>query len=62
MGVRHREYNINQTYFAVIDPEYIKQSNSLLSTIDSFIEERVFTAPFDAIAQGYTPCSVCNPP
>lgn len=48
MGVRYREYNINQTYFTVIDPEHIKQSNSLLSTIDSFIEEQVSTAPFDA--------------
>jgi len=48
MGVRYREYNINQTYFTVIDPEYIKQSNLLLSTIDSFIEEQVSTTPFDA--------------
>lgn len=48
MGVRYREYDTNQTYFTLINPEYIKQNNSLLSAIHSFIEEQVSTAPFDA--------------
>jgi transposase len=48
MGVRYREYDPEQTHFAVIDPKDVKDHNPLLSAIDSFVEEHVCVEPFSA--------------
>jgi transposase len=46
MEVRYREYNPEQTYFTLIDPEEIKAHNPLLLAIHSFIEEHVSVESF----------------
>jgi transposase len=46
MGVRYREYNPEQRYFTIIDPEEIKGHNPLLQAVHTFIEEHVSIKPF----------------
>jgi len=46
MNVRYREYNTDQTYFTIIDPENIKSHNPLLLAIHSFVEDYISLEPF----------------
>ncbi len=46
MGVRYREYNPEQRYFTIIDPEEIKGHNPLLQAVHTFIEDYVSIKPF----------------
>jgi transposase len=48
MGARYREYNPEQRYFTIIDPEEIRSHNPLLEAIHTFIEDRVSIKPFSA--------------
>lgn len=46
MNVRYRQYNSDQIYFTIIDPEDIKAHNPLLLAIHTFIEEHILIETF----------------
>lgn len=48
MPVKYREYNPEQTYFTIIDPQDIKDHNPLLKAIHCFIEEH---APLESFSE-----------
>ena len=46
MKARYRPYNPEEGHFTLIDPRDIRNHNSLLKAIDSFVEEHVSVEPF----------------
>jgi transposase len=46
MEVKYRQYNSDQMYFTIIDPEDIKSHNPLLLAVHTFVEEHVTISPF----------------
>jgi transposase len=51
MKARYRPYNPKEGYFTLIDPIDIKNHNSLLKAIDSFVEEHISVEPFSQSAR-----------